>query len=337
MIMSRWELFLVFATALVCIQLGFTNLILSVIVDAAAGARDEENAEKLLEQQLQEQEDILQFYETMRRIDTDGSGCISAEELMHGYDSDEQTKDRLLDLGLDKQDLMRLYELMDTEGMGEVSYVDFVNNVRKAEKADARMQFLMVSLHLNRIDVVMNRRMSDLENTINRIAWGTLGSEKSQLPENQALPVLQELKATAEMLAKSGINNGAAEQELKAVSSYLESAMAAVETDLRNLGIDLEGRLAALAHDAEVHRSEVSRHFAQMTSGLQANSKKDVSGGPNSSGNKHPIFNGGNGAVSRENTDGRMDGSPGEKIAERISGGPLVESIMSKERMKYDS
>merc|ERR1719410_2530009 len=104
----------------------------------------------------------------IKGIDADGSGAISLDELMDAYNSDDSTQERLQALGLDKTDLVKLYELMDTDGEGEVSYVQIVSQLRKAENADQRMQLMMIKLHLDRLDVVMNTRMNNLEDAINR-------------------------------------------------------------------------------------------------------------------------------------------------------------------------
>merc|ERR1740121_1500271 len=105
-------MFLLFAGALVCIQLGFTNLVLAVIVDKAAEARECDKEAKLQLLRAQ-QEESLQDWQNMM-VDMDGNGTVTLEELLDGFELDEM-KHRMQTMSVDENDMMTLFKLMDCD------------------------------------------------------------------------------------------------------------------------------------------------------------------------------------------------------------------------------
>eukprot|EP00440_Ansanella_granifera_P061341 gb/GFBE01066499.1/.p1 GENE.gb/GFBE01066499.1/~~gb/GFBE01066499.1/.p1 ORF type:complete len:621 (+),score=133.12 gb/GFBE01066499.1/:1-1863(+) len=151
LIQNQPALFVVFGGALIMVQLGFTNLILSVIVDAAATSRDEDLRALAEERRRQQQEDMHQFYNLMQRMDEDESGTLSFEELMTGYHADTEVQHKLMDLGVDENDLGELMKRMDTNGSGHVSYAEFVDHMMRAKNSDDRINFLMLKLQVDQV------------------------------------------------------------------------------------------------------------------------------------------------------------------------------------------
>lgn len=309
MVRKSWPLFFLFSSSLICITLGFTNLILSVIVDNAATDREEGSAEKVKLMREQEEADIISFYATMKRIDADSSGTLSLSELLTGFEEDTEAQARLASLTLDRGDLADMFKALDTYDEDSVSYKDIVKTLDKAGKHDQRMQAMIMGLQLTKLTNTFENRMNNLESLVLAAVTGqpvksflpssgthhhdessnvpnepsmtmapTMSPlvEQSFVPKMSKLPVLEHAKASTSQLSKSDlVSNDILNQE-DFVKDHLVSGMAALEDDLRRMGVDLGDRLQSLAQETEKHRASVARHatvlgyrLAQVNGGVE--------------------------------------------------------------------
>jgi len=145
------QTYLLFAMALVTVQLGFTNLVLAVIVDKANEARETEREERRKETRHHEAECLNKWAEIMNSLDTDASGTISKAELLTGY-KNKEIGDQLEELNIGSRDLSDIFELMDSEDSGEVPYTKFIECFRKAQQQDARVYMMFLQLRLQSIE-----------------------------------------------------------------------------------------------------------------------------------------------------------------------------------------
>eukprot|EP00933_Yihiella_yeosuensis_P027425 TRINITY_DN21323_c0_g1_i1.p1 TRINITY_DN21323_c0_g1~~TRINITY_DN21323_c0_g1_i1.p1 ORF type:complete len:660 (+),score=112.16 TRINITY_DN21323_c0_g1_i1:120-2099(+) len=164
------SMFWIYAAVLVTVQLGFTNLILAVIVDAAAAARDADIEQKAEARKREELDDVKTFETMLRKIDKDSSGTISIEEFHEGFDQEIELQNRLLALGLDRDDLIHLMGLMDADNSGELEYSEFTSAMLKAEKQDIRIQFMFLRMAMDFMTFQFQERMAAQDNMLELIA-----------------------------------------------------------------------------------------------------------------------------------------------------------------------
>lgn len=160
---KSWVLFTVFATELIIVQLGFTNLILAVIVDASAEARAEDEGEKMKRVQKERAEAIGNFGELMSRLDIDNSGTLTEEEILAGMLSDKQLSERCAALGLNEGNLHRLIDLMDTDRSGDVSHHEFTDTLLTLDQQDSRVQTMFLMFHVEGLRKTMEDRFCVIE------------------------------------------------------------------------------------------------------------------------------------------------------------------------------
>jgi len=137
--------FFVFASALISVQLGFMNLILSVIVDSASKAREEVKAEKLREESSHRAEYTAKLLDLLESIDTDGSGTLSFEELHEGYQASPTLRSIITQLGLQQEDLRLLFDVMDADRSGAISYHEFIRYISNVQNAEQLQQHLVLA------------------------------------------------------------------------------------------------------------------------------------------------------------------------------------------------
>jgi len=150
-------LFIVFAGALACVQLGFTNLILSVIVETAASAREADMEHKIREKARRDKDTTAHLHQLMRSMDEDCSGHLTFHELCEGYDNLPEMQAILAMLDIDRKDLKYLFELMDKDQSGACSYGEFTEYILKAQSQDIRVQMMIVKLQL----ALLSRRLQE--------------------------------------------------------------------------------------------------------------------------------------------------------------------------------
>jgi len=141
----------VFGTALVTIQLGFMNLILSAIVDAASSARSQDQEQRAAEHQCLEKSRMEKWRSIYKTLDVNNDGNISLEELLDGFETESDVREYLQGLDLNKSDLADMFDVMDVDHSGGLSYDEFVNAFVKATSQDARICLMMVRLQATQI------------------------------------------------------------------------------------------------------------------------------------------------------------------------------------------
>merc|ERR1711963_927474 len=93
-------------------------------------------------QKLMKQEDQKQSVRTLSRLckDVDGveDGNLSIEELLEAWDSVPSFKQCLQFMDVTRNDLPVLWDIMDADGDGKVTYTEFVHALHELKCADTR-------------------------------------------------------------------------------------------------------------------------------------------------------------------------------------------------------
>lgn len=126
----------IFIPVLVTIALAITNVILAVIVDSAEITRKNDLVDKMRVREgifMERSKKLLAF---CHDLDSDASGELSLDELMTGFKSHAELRLILNDMGIDEEDLVTVFEIMDPMATGAVSYKKFVHHIYKMRTHD---------------------------------------------------------------------------------------------------------------------------------------------------------------------------------------------------------
>eukprot|EP00931_Biecheleriopsis_adriatica_P077154 TRINITY_DN50773_c0_g1_i1.p1 TRINITY_DN50773_c0_g1~~TRINITY_DN50773_c0_g1_i1.p1 ORF type:complete len:663 (+),score=99.66 TRINITY_DN50773_c0_g1_i1:134-1990(+) len=260
LILADAKFFVVFGGALILVQLGFTNLVLSVIVDAAAASRDDDKKEKEEQRRIDEEKDVIKFYEMMKRMDDDESGTLSFAELMRGYRSDEEVQEKMGDLGIDEEILAELMKRMDGDGSGNVSYQSFCDTLKKAKRSDDRIEFLLLKLHVNQVGAMVECLMDHFT-----------GRKHPELPA-KAPPVWQGEQKAAQCMGHRQIPVPP-QQKLVVLAEELSTVGKGNICGKVNFQDELqrvEEQLSTLACEAEAHAAALAQQTYRLTSCLRS-------------------------------------------------------------------
>ena len=102
-----------------------------MIVERAADARDKEERQAILEKEDSMHKSKLKLIQLCRELDTDKNGRLSEDEFLEGFENNPQFAEALLGMGVYPEDIGLLFDVLDTQGSGEVTYVGFVNTLAR--------------------------------------------------------------------------------------------------------------------------------------------------------------------------------------------------------------
>mmetsp|Transcript_49147 Transcript_49147/g.101357 ORF Transcript_49147/g.101357 Transcript_49147/m.101357 type:complete len:604 (+) Transcript_49147:1-1812(+) len=125
-ILRHPETAVIFMGSLLTLVFGVLNLIVAVVVDTFAEARQHDilNLAEELEEDLEKDTKFLQ--KLFQRIDRDGSGRVTFDELIEGARKDPEFQSRLRVMDIDEVDLEQLFQMIDVNGSGSIEASDFI-------------------------------------------------------------------------------------------------------------------------------------------------------------------------------------------------------------------
>lgn len=160
-IAEDWKTFGLFAAALVSLQLGFTNLVLAIIVDQASEARAADKEAELDRKKEETKESVDLWAELVACLDVDMSGTLTLEELLLGT-VDEETSSIFTRMGMDREELIDAFCLLDTNGDGSIDHADFTRAFHQAHNQDQRVYLMGMKLQLSKIQWDMEVQFEEL-------------------------------------------------------------------------------------------------------------------------------------------------------------------------------
>jgi len=119
--------FIVLSVAIV--YLGFSNLVLSVIVEKGQEARAQDTTyQAILAKKIKDQarKELLKLWE---QLDEDGSNSLTLMELTQQYEKSENFRDYFKSMDIDLPFLRYAFTVMDPDGDGKCSFQDFAETV----------------------------------------------------------------------------------------------------------------------------------------------------------------------------------------------------------------
>jgi Ca2+-binding EF-hand superfamily protein len=141
-----------FAPLFVCIvmsvSLGVMNLILAVIVESAAEAREQDLAQKQKVKIKETTTKKMELLEICAAMDTDASDTISLEEMLAAWDESQRFQQVLGALEVCKEDLHLIFKILDDDNSGEVDYKEFVEKLYYLRTSDMRLTMETQKLHM---------------------------------------------------------------------------------------------------------------------------------------------------------------------------------------------
>lgn len=148
---------LILPAVFITIGLGVMNLILAVIVERAAEARENDVETKLREKDAERRKNMMELAKLCHEIDYDESGKLSLDNFMEGMANSKQFAKLLQILDLEQSDIEMIFQVLDVDQSGDVSYFDFCDAVNRASKRDVQMMGSLNKFSIAGVKAVLER------------------------------------------------------------------------------------------------------------------------------------------------------------------------------------
>ncbi|CAK9064939.1 L type [Durusdinium trenchii] len=117
---------LIFVGAYLTIVFGVLNLIVAVVVDQFADARERDVLNLADEMERDQQIDQKYLQKIFDQIDKEGKGELSFNELLQGARKNPEFQSRLRVMDIDEGDLRELFQMIDVDGSGSIESHEFI-------------------------------------------------------------------------------------------------------------------------------------------------------------------------------------------------------------------
>jgi voltage-gated sodium channel len=210
-----------FMAVFLTVGVAVMNLILGVVVNVAQSEHDRLKGELADEAELSRMMASGNLLNICHDMDADGSGELSQEELLFGYDEREDFREAITELSLCRQDLTIAFAGMDADKSGAVSYMEFVNKIYKLKDTDTQFLCERINYNLSLVkDLVFSQqkeiRALESQELVELDALTSLAAEqqngsapseiKEELDANTAASVNVEIEALTSLGAEQQLN-----------------------------------------------------------------------------------------------------------------------------------
>jgi len=143
---------------LITVSLGIMNLILAVIVERAAEAR-ERNVEQRLKEKLAAQKELgHELSEMIQQMDTHGVGHVSRAQLVEAYGTHTSFATMMKLMDIRKDDLEEIVDGLDNDNSGTVDYREFCSGLHRISSSDTRIMLGLIKAGIAKLDAKVTQR-----------------------------------------------------------------------------------------------------------------------------------------------------------------------------------
>lgn len=170
--------------SLFSVQLGLLNLIVAIIVEGAAQARLEDD--DLIDTMRQEE-----FVRSMQRlmkvfdsIDLDNSGTLTKDEILLAYEVNADFFAILQSMDINTDDIALVFEVMDSDGSGEVNYKEFVEQLHMLQNFNSHTLLYFVRHHVEVLRSMVGKQSDAIEDLMGRLRPGETSLDGTRCMES---------------------------------------------------------------------------------------------------------------------------------------------------------
>eukprot|EP00930_Biecheleria_cincta_P025776 TRINITY_DN18292_c0_g1_i1.p1 TRINITY_DN18292_c0_g1~~TRINITY_DN18292_c0_g1_i1.p1 ORF type:complete len:646 (+),score=100.00 TRINITY_DN18292_c0_g1_i1:23-1939(+) len=205
-----------FVAALVFIQLGTTNLIMAVVLQKAKEASEQDVENRLRQVELERRNAERRLQEMCSSIDLDCDGTITLEELLEFYHTNEEMRNVFHILDIREEEIEALFNIMDKDQSGDLSYAEIVTHIVKADSNDLKRQVMMLKLQLQE---VWERVRGEMQSTLRAMGQGIDALVKEILPKSRPRLSMEERIKAAKHHPESEAMDGYVDTQISLASA----------------------------------------------------------------------------------------------------------------------
>jgi len=157
---------LLFFGVMITINLGVLNLVLTVIVDIAQTAREQDTLRRIEEKANKFETARKELLTLCRELDADESGELSLDELMDGIDVNPRFAATMAVMDVRKEDMHIIFNILDEDNSGTVTYSEFVEHLHKMKSQDNHTMLIFIKGYLCEVRRKISEQMKILKDEV---------------------------------------------------------------------------------------------------------------------------------------------------------------------------
>lgn len=140
---------LIIIPVFISVQLGLVNVVAAVIVDRQAQARVDDESLTHIEHFEELNRSYSRLQAMFQKMDVDGGGSLSLRELIDSYDEREDFRTMLEMMDITKDDLPLVFNILDADGSGDVTYQEFVEKLHYIRYINPHTLLVFIKMHVD--------------------------------------------------------------------------------------------------------------------------------------------------------------------------------------------
>eukprot|EP00747_Dinoflagellata_sp_TGD_P103779 gnl/TRDRNA2_/TRDRNA2_169073_c3_seq1.p1 gnl/TRDRNA2_/TRDRNA2_169073_c3~~gnl/TRDRNA2_/TRDRNA2_169073_c3_seq1.p1 ORF type:complete len:566 (+),score=97.54 gnl/TRDRNA2_/TRDRNA2_169073_c3_seq1:97-1794(+) len=170
-----------FLLLVVSMSLGFSNLIVAVIVRKASETQAADEQFQVMQKRGEEQHFKDRFVKLCSEIDEDHNGSLTLTELLHACQHNQHLQTLLKTLNVSKKEVINAFDMMDIHGHGVISYHQFSDTLFKMKTADTTSMLTFIKFHVVKLRQDMKRELAETTHLLRSL-------DRSQPPAQKKAP-----------------------------------------------------------------------------------------------------------------------------------------------------
>eukprot|EP00929_Paragymnodinium_shiwhaense_P049823 TRINITY_DN25127_c0_g1_i1.p1 TRINITY_DN25127_c0_g1~~TRINITY_DN25127_c0_g1_i1.p1 ORF type:complete len:488 (+),score=84.26 TRINITY_DN25127_c0_g1_i1:157-1464(+) len=236
---SPWTA-VVFCGSSLSLTYGIMQLITAVVVDSVAMSRKRDVDSLAHEMIAVEKEEKEVLSKIFNRIDQDGNGQVTFEELTAGARRVKEFQDWLRVMDIDTGDLERLFKIIDADNSGEIDLTEFIHVLYRLKNAESNTTTKLVKHVVDNLEKTTEdlvQQCSSLQTTIR---------EMQQAHMQRQMQLQRHLQSQLDRYNRRLDNKQTAMKDVeaslqKACAVAVESALTVVTDKVQKLSTTREG------------------------------------------------------------------------------------------------
>lgn len=232
---------LIFCAVIFTMVFGVLNLVIAVIVDGAAQAREQDIMNMACRKDASRAAAWDCFQHLVHRLDEDSDGTITTDELKHGLTSIPELAAYLTVMGVEEGDLEMVFDLLDVNGDGYVSHEEFADQLYKLKTEELSIAVCYVRHAV----VSLGKQVQELIDSSGKVAHHLLADAidcSSMVPQPLTITRRDESRSIGKV--ESDVYSSVDDEELRKSTA---STLSVQQWDKHQRGSLMPGSKAAVA------------------------------------------------------------------------------------------
>lgn len=135
------------------------NLVIAVVVDTAAEARQNNDNSKARARDREERLEKAALLNIFESIDKDNCAAVTLEELQAGVENVPELRNKLLSMDIARDDLRQLFTVLDANASGEVDSEEFIETLSRMRSTDSKTAVMLIKHYV--MDLMKRQQQLD--------------------------------------------------------------------------------------------------------------------------------------------------------------------------------